>query len=52
MYLKCDLETFDLKSLDHKFDVILIEPPLEEYARLVYYFFCRDHGTCSCPSPA
>ena len=33
MYLKCDLETYDLKSLDHKFDVILIEPPLEEYAR-------------------
>jgi len=33
MYLKCDLETFDFKSLDHKFDVILIEPPLEEYAR-------------------
>ena len=26
-------ETFDLKSLDNKFDVILIEPPLEEYAR-------------------
>ena len=33
MYLKCDLESFDLKSLDQKFDVILIEPPLEEYAR-------------------
>ena len=33
MYLKCDLETFDLKSLKHQFDVILIEPPLEEYAR-------------------
>merc|ERR1712241_248727 len=33
MYLKCDLETFDFKSLDQKFDVILIEPPLEEYAR-------------------
>jgi N6-adenosine-specific RNA methylase IME4 len=33
MYLKCDLETFDLKTLDQKFDVILIEPPLEEYAR-------------------
>jgi hypothetical protein len=26
-------ETFDLKSVDQKFDVILIEPPLEEYAR-------------------
>ena len=33
MYLKCDLESFDLKTIDHKFDVILIEPPLEEYAR-------------------
>ena len=33
MYLKCDLETFDLKSLDSQFDVILIEPPLEESAR-------------------
>ena len=33
MYLKCDLENFDLKSIDQKFDVILIEPPLEEYAR-------------------
>jgi len=34
MYLKTDLETFDLKSLKpNQFDVILIEPPLEEYAR-------------------
>ena len=33
MYLKCDLDTFELKSLEQKFDVILIEPPLEEYAR-------------------
>ena len=34
MYLKCDLEIFDIKSLKpHQFDVILIEPPLEEYAR-------------------
>jgi mRNA (2'-O-methyladenosine-N6-)-methyltransferase len=33
MYLKCDLETFDLKSLDMKFDVILVNPPLEEYQR-------------------
>lgn len=33
MYLKCDLETFDTKSLEQKFDVILIEPPLVEYAR-------------------
>lgn len=33
MYLKCDLQTMDLKQLDHKFDVILVEPPLEEYQR-------------------
>ncbi|KAJ8977391.1 hypothetical protein NQ317_013295 [Molorchus minor] len=33
MYLKCDLPTYDLKNLNCKFDVILIEPPLEEYQR-------------------
>ncbi len=33
MYMKCDLSTFDLSSLGSKFDVILIEPPLEEYQR-------------------
>jgi mRNA (2'-O-methyladenosine-N6-)-methyltransferase len=33
MYLKCDLENYDLTQLDNKFDVILIEPPLEEYSR-------------------
>lgn len=33
MYLQADLKNFDLKSLGAKFDVILIEPPLEEYAR-------------------
>lgn len=33
MYLKADLKTLDFKSLGTKFDVILIEPPLEEYAR-------------------
>nr|CAG4641744.1 EOG090X07CF [Eurycercus lamellatus] len=33
MYLKCDLKTFNLKELGCKFDVILIEPPLEEYQR-------------------
>ena len=32
-YLKVDLEHFDLKDLRQKFDVLLIEPPLEEYAR-------------------
>jgi hypothetical protein len=33
MYLKTDLETFDTKELNSKFDVILVEPPLEEYQR-------------------
>src|SRR6218665_2040317 len=34
-YLKCDLDTFDLRDLDSKFDVILLEPPLEEYQRTI-----------------
>jgi hypothetical protein len=33
MYLKSDLKTFNLKDIGCKFDVILIEPPLEEYQR-------------------
>nr|CAG4650199.1 EOG090X07CF [Sida crystallina] len=33
MYLKSDLKSFSLKDLGCKFDVILIEPPLEEYQR-------------------
>ncbi|KAG1668004.1 N6-adenosine-methyltransferase non-catalytic subunit [Nymphon striatum] len=33
MYLKCDLMNYNLKDLNCKFDVILIEPPLEEYQR-------------------
>jgi len=33
MYLKTDLHTFSLSSLPVKFDVILVEPPLEEYQR-------------------
>ncbi|XP_044758417.1 N6-adenosine-methyltransferase non-catalytic subunit [Coccinella septempunctata] len=33
MYLKADLSSYDLKNLNCKFDVILIEPPLEEYQR-------------------
>ena len=31
MYLQTDLQTFDLHELPTKFDVILVEPPLEEY---------------------
>ncbi|XP_037530866.1 N6-adenosine-methyltransferase non-catalytic subunit [Nematolebias whitei] len=33
MYLQADLEHFDLQDLKSQFDVILIEPPLEEYYR-------------------
>lgn len=35
MYLRCDLlaNNFTLSSLECEFDVILIEPPLEEYKR-------------------
>ncbi len=33
MYLRCDLKAFDLSSLGTKFDVVQIEPPLEEYQR-------------------
>lgn len=32
-YLQADLENFDLRDLKCKFDVILLEPPLEEYYR-------------------
>lgn len=32
-YLQADPEHFDLKDLKCKFDVILLEPPLEEYYR-------------------
>lgn len=33
MFLKCDLQNFNFKDLNNKFDVILVEPPLEEYQR-------------------
>ena len=33
MYLQTDLKTFDFSTLGVKFDVILLEPPLEEYQR-------------------
>lgn len=33
MYLKTDLSSYNLKDLNCKFDVILIEAPLEEYQR-------------------
>ncbi|PFX34119.1 N6-adenosine-methyltransferase subunit METTL14 [Stylophora pistillata] len=33
MYLQCDLDMFDLDDLECKFDVLYIDPPLEEYQR-------------------
>lgn len=33
MYLQADLDAFDIRELKSKFDVILLEPPLEEYYR-------------------
>ena len=33
MYLQTDIKSFDLSSLGVKYDVILIDPPLEEYHR-------------------
>lgn len=32
-YLQADIEAFDIRELTPKFDVILLEPPLEEYYR-------------------
>ncbi|KAG9337094.1 hypothetical protein JZ751_029762 [Albula glossodonta] len=43
MYLQADPETFDLRELKCKFDVILLEPPLEEYYREKWGFRrCED----------
>lgn len=39
MSLKCDLKEFDLQSLGTKFDVILIDPPWEEYRARVMGMF-------------
>ncbi|XP_028832126.1 N(6)-adenosine-methyltransferase non-catalytic subunit METTL14 [Denticeps clupeoides] len=33
MYLQADMDVYDLRNLKSKFDVILLEPPLEEYYR-------------------
>ena len=32
-YLQCDVDMFDLDDLECKFDVVYIDPPLEEYQR-------------------
>lgn len=33
MYIQCDLSTYDLRNVGNRFDVILIDAPLEEYQR-------------------
>lgn len=43
MYLQTDLKTFDLKTLGVKFDVILIEPPLEVSDFLVVNFSLKNN---------
>jgi len=40
MSLKCDLRTFDLTSLGTKFDVVLLDPPWEEYRDRVLACTC------------
>lgn len=42
MALKCDLKEFDLNSLGVKFDVILIDPPWEEYQTRVAGMYVPD----------
>lgn len=37
MYMRCDLENFDVRELGSKFEVILIQPPLEEYRKQAGY---------------
>lgn len=38
MFLKYNLSTYNLKNLNVEFDVILVEPPLEEYQCLLIMF--------------
>lgn len=42
MSLKCDLTSFDLSSLGTKFDVILMDPPWEEYSARVMGLYVPD----------
>ncbi|CAJ1367420.1 unnamed protein product [Effrenium voratum] len=42
MSLKCDLKSFDLTSLGTKFDVILLDPPWEEYQTRVAGMYVPD----------
>ena len=42
-YLKCDLLQYNLTNLGSKFDVICIDPPLEEYTRRYSGFQFHQH---------
>eukprot|EP00933_Yihiella_yeosuensis_P017282 TRINITY_DN14474_c0_g1_i1.p1 TRINITY_DN14474_c0_g1~~TRINITY_DN14474_c0_g1_i1.p1 ORF type:complete len:485 (+),score=73.96 TRINITY_DN14474_c0_g1_i1:85-1539(+) len=42
MSLKCDLKEFDFNSLGTKFDVVLIDPPWEEYQTRVAGMYVPD----------
>lgn len=42
MALNCDLKTYDLTSLGCKFDVILMDPPWEEYSARVMGLYAQD----------
>ena len=48
MYLKCDLKTYDLTDLGASFDVILIDPPWEEYVTRCPGATNLDKTTWSC----
>lgn len=42
--LQADIEAFDIRELTPKFDVILLEPPLEEYYRETGIMLMRNAG--------
>ena len=42
-YLKCDLLQYNLSNLGSRFDVICIDPPLEEYTRRYSGFQFHQH---------
>ncbi|KAI5193492.1 N6-Adenosine-Methyltransferase Non-Catalytic Subunit, partial [Manis pentadactyla] len=44
MYLEADIEALDIRELTPKFDVILLEPPLEEYYRETGIMLMRNAG--------
>jgi mRNA (2'-O-methyladenosine-N6-)-methyltransferase len=47
MYLQCDMKTFDFSTLGTDFDVVLMDPPWEEYAQRCE----QTHVTCEDLTP-